>query len=102
MAHVMTQPVPSAGVRTGFFSRHLPSRDQLLRSEAVWLAVIGFVVVAKILSDTVVPITFRSAGQQSLFTWTYVLTLGCLGLVGIWCARATGFPAAWDARVTSL
>jgi len=101
MAHVTTQPVSAAALRAGFLSRHLPSRDQLLRSEAVWLALMLFLVVVKILSDTVIPVTFRSAGQQSLFTWEAVITIASLGLVGIWCARATGFAAAWDVRVTS-
>lgn len=91
MAQVITRPLPGTAIGTGFFSRHLPSRDQLLRSEAVWLVLVAFIVIAKILSDTVVPITFRAAGQESIFSWTYVLTLGLLGLLGIWCARATGF-----------
>src|SRR5262249_28092324 len=101
MAHVTTQPASSTALRVGFRSRHLPSRDQLLRSEAVWLALMLFVAVIKILGETVVHVTYRSAGQESLFTWEGVLTIASLGLVGIWSARATGFPVAWDVRVTS-
>ena len=101
MAHVLAQPAPRAANVSAFISRHLPSRDQLLRSEAVWLALVAYPALAKILSDTVVPITFRSPGQQGLFTWDSVAIYTALGLVGIWCARATGFPAAWDARISS-
>jgi hypothetical protein len=67
----------------------------------VWLALIGYVALAKILSDTVVPVTFRNPTQQDLFTWSSIATLGALGLIGIWSARVTGFPAAWDKRIST-
>ncbi len=101
MAQVLVQPAPRASQVFAFLSRRLPSGDQLLRSEAVWLMLMAYLALAKILSDTVVPITFRSPGQQGLFTWDSVAIYTVLGLVGIWCARATGFPAAWDARMSS-
>jgi hypothetical protein len=101
MAHVLTQPAPRAASFAELISRHLPSRDQLLRSEAVWLVLMAYLAAAKILNDTVVPITFRSSGQVGLFSWSGVVTYVLLGLVGMWCARATGFPAAWDVRIST-
>src|SRR5262249_24976225 len=64
MTHVLTQPVATTTqVRSGFIARHVPTRDQLLRSEAVWLALMIFVVLLKTLGDTVVHVTYRSAGH---------------------------------------
>lgn len=101
MAYALAPSAPSAIHRSAIFNRRLPTRDQWLRSEAVWAGLIAYLALAKILSDTLVPITFRSEGQASLFSWSGIVTYGLLGLVGLWCARATGFPAAWDARISS-
>ncbi len=66
-----------------------------------WLALVAYLAVAKVLSLTVVPITFRSAGQESLFDWTTLGLFALLGLVGVVLAERTGFPAAWDAQVSN-
>ena len=58
-------------------------------------------LVAKAVSVTVVPITFRSAGQEALFDWPTLVVYAALGLVGVVLAERTGFPAAWDARVSN-
>jgi len=62
---------------------------------------VSYLVLAKVLSDTLVPIRFRSGGQEDLFAWSTIAVFAGLGLVGIWSGRATGFPAAWDARTSS-
>jgi len=100
-ASIAVQPAPRVASISAFLNRYLPTRDQILRTQSVWLALIAYVAFAKILSDTVVAITFRSPSQQDLFTWSNIATLGALGLVGIWSARVTGFPAAWDKRITT-
>jgi hypothetical protein len=61
----------------------------------------AYLVVMKVLSLTLVPITFRSEGQESLFSWTTLGVITVLGLIGVWCAARTGFPAAWDGRVSA-
>jgi hypothetical protein len=66
---------------------------------AIWLALMGYLVLAKVLSVTVIPIGFRSEEQASLFDWSTIGLYTVLGLVGVWCAHETGFPAAWDPRV---
>ena len=70
-------------------------------SVVVWLGLVAYLAVVKVLSLTLVPITFRSAGQESLFNWTTLAVIAALGLVGVWCARRTGFPDAWDTRITN-
>src|SRR5258708_23430221 len=94
MAHVLTQPAPRASIVSAFISHHLPSRDQLLRSEAVWLALMAYLAVAKILSDTVVPITFRSPTQQALFTWDSVAIYTLLAICRGW-SEDFVYAASW-------
>jgi hypothetical protein len=72
---------------------------RLSSSVAFWLALVGYLVVAKVLSLTLVPITFRSSGQESLFDWTSLGVHAALGLIGVVLAERTSFPAAWDARI---
>ena len=79
-------------------ARRLP---RLSSSVVTWLALVAYLVVAKVLSLTLVPITFRSAGQETLFDWTSLGVFAALGLVGVVLAERTGFPAAWDARVSN-
>ena len=78
--------------------RRLP---RLSSSVVTWLALVAYLVVAKVLSLTLVPITFRSSGQESLFDWTSLGIFAVLGLIGVVLADRTGFPAAWDARVAN-
>jgi len=66
-----------------------------------WLALVAYLMVAKLLSLTLIPITFRGAGQEHLFDWTSLAVYAALGLVGVVLAARTGFPAAWDARVSN-
>ena len=93
-AHPATNPLhatPPAACR----------RPGLSGSIITWLALVAYLAVAKVLSLTVVPIAFRSAGQQSLFDWTTLGLFALLGLAGVALAEHTGFPAAWDARVSN-
>jgi hypothetical protein len=39
--------------------------------------------------------------RSALFSWPAIGIIGLAGLVGIWLADRTGFPAAWDARVSN-
>jgi hypothetical protein len=57
-----------------------------LRSDAIWVGLIAYLALAKILSDALVPITFRGEGQASFFSRSSVISYGLLGSVGIFCA----------------
>jgi hypothetical protein len=101
MAHSLTHPPLSTTYCPGWIRRLSPSPQEFLRSELIWFGLMAYLALAKVLSETLVPVTFRSEGQAELFSWTSILTYGLLGLVGIWCGRAIGFPAAWDARISN-
>jgi hypothetical protein len=101
MADATAQPALPTSRVLSRLSGMLPSSDQFIRSEVVWLGVVAYLVLAKILSETLVPIGFRGSGQGELFAWSNVALFSTLGFIGLWCGRATGFPEAWDARITA-
>src|SRR6266545_1980100 len=101
MARVIAHPAQPASYLLGRLGSVLPTHEQLMRSEVIWLGLVGYLILAKILSETLVPIGFRGSDQQELFDWSNVLLFGALGLIGIWCGRATGFPEAWAAHVSN-
>src|SRR5438132_12390903 len=53
MAHVLAQPALRAANASAFVSRHVPSRDQLLRSEAVWLVLMAYLALGRARSGLV-------------------------------------------------
>jgi hypothetical protein len=69
-------------------------------SVRVWLGLVGYLLLAKLLSSTIVPITFRSPGQQQLFDWRTIAVYSLLGLAGVLLAQRTGFADALDRRVS--
>src|SRR5438874_2472702 len=101
MARVIAHPSQPASHLLGRLSSLLPTREQLMRSEVIWIGLVGYMVLAKILSETLIPIGFRSADQQDLVAWSNVLLVAALGLIGMWCGRATGFPEASAAYVSN-
>ncbi len=101
MARVIAHPAQPASYLLGRLGSVLPTHEQLMRSEVIWLGLVGYLILAKILSETLVPIGFRGSDQQELFDWSNVRLFGALGLIGIWCGRATGFPEAWAAHVSN-
>jgi hypothetical protein len=83
-----------------FAGRVLPGGGALLRSEGVWLALVTFLGLVHLF------IVFVGGGLQDdpravLFSWPAIGIIGLAGLVGIWLADRTGFPAAWDACVSN-
>jgi hypothetical protein len=72
----------------------------LANSMWVWLVLVGFLVLVNLF------ITFVGAGLErdprvGLFSWPAIAIFGVLGAVGLWFAHRTGFPAAWDPRVST-
>ncbi len=92
-----TTPVDPLRVPTAETGR----QSRLTSSIVAWLAVVAYLVVAKLLSLTLIPITFRGAGQERLFEWTNLAVFAVLGLIGVVLADRTGFPTAWDRRVSN-
>jgi hypothetical protein len=72
----------------------------LANSTRVWLVLVAFLGVVNLF------ITYVGAGLESdpraqLFSWPVIVVVGLLGLAGIWLSHRTGFPAAWDARISN-
>jgi hypothetical protein len=73
---------------------------RLFSSAFTWLCLAAYLGAVKVLSVTLIPITFRAADQEALFDWTTLGIYSALGLVGVVLAERTGFMAAWDVRVS--
>jgi hypothetical protein len=73
-------------------------------SYLTFLALVGYVVAVKLLLayTNFPPEMFPHPSQRESFSWDFIL-LGVLvpGLVGVWLAHLTGFPAMWDPRVSN-
>jgi hypothetical protein len=69
------------------------------RDAATWLVLVAYVAVAKVVVDVFLPNAFASDDQRDAFSWAVIGTLSLLGLVGVWLATRTGFPAAWGEGV---
>jgi hypothetical protein len=65
----------------------------------VWLALMIYLALIKLLLDSFFPQAFSDPAQVSLFAWPALGIIGALGLLGAWLAATTGFPSAWDARI---
>ena len=77
-----------------------PLRRNWPRSEGVWLALVTFLGLVHLF------IVFIGAGLENdpraqLFDWPAIGSIGLLGLIGIWLADLTGFPAAWSADISN-
>jgi hypothetical protein len=86
-----------ARVATRFTSRPDTIREEFVNSAVVWLALMAYWLVADVLLTVYPP---DPSGRQ--LPPDGALGIGvfaAFGLVGIWCAARTGFPAAWDARI---
>jgi hypothetical protein len=69
------------------------------RSVRTWLILMAFLgVVELFISLFGVGPTTASTG---VFVWPVLVGVGLAGLAGIWLSDRTGFPSAWDARVSN-
>ena len=69
-----------------------------LQPFAIWLVLIGYVVVAKLVLDAFLPHAFALPGQA--FSWQGIIISAAAGLAGVGLARETGFSPAWTPRVS--
>ncbi|MFN8491278.1 MAG: hypothetical protein U0350_27015 [Caldilineaceae bacterium] len=69
-------------------------------SVKVWLGLVAYLVLVKIII-TFFPATFSSVDQAAVFAWPALGIWAVLGLIGVWFAHKTGFPSAWDARLSN-
>ena len=76
------------------------SPKRLSNSVFVWLVLVAYMVIVKIVLDTFLPHAFADPGQAALFGWVPLGIFSVLGLIGVLLAERTGFPDAWDKRVS--
>jgi hypothetical protein len=98
VAQSIAPSIPLSG--TPFLIRLLRGPSAFANSTRVWLVLVAFLGVVNLL------ITFVGAGLERdprsvLFSWPAIAVVGLAGLGGIWFSHRTGFPAAWDARISN-
>ncbi len=69
-------------------------------STKIYLGLIAFMVTVKVIF-LLFPTVFPGADQESAFSWTTILVIALMGLIGLFLSRRTGFPDIWDARVSN-
>jgi len=68
-------------------------------STTVWLALMAYVVLVKLII-TAFPAAFRNAAQQAFFEWQLLPVWAVAGLLGVWLATRTGFPEPLGAGIS--
>lgn len=68
-------------------------------SARVWLGCVGFLVVVE-LYIVLIGGGLEKDPRIGLFAPLSIAVFGVAGLVGIWLSHRTGFPAAWDSRIS--
>ena len=76
------------------------SQKRLSGSVIVWLVLVAYLAIVKILLDAFLPHAFADPGQAALFGWVPLGIFSLLGLIGVWLSEKTGFPDAWDDRIS--
>jgi hypothetical protein len=79
----------------------LGKRRRLSSSVVAWLALVLYLLLVKLILVTFLPNAFADPAQAAPFGWAPLLIIAALGLIGAWLAPRTGFPEAWDRRVSN-
>jgi hypothetical protein len=72
---------------------------RVLQPFIIWLGLMAYVVLAKLLLDAFLPQAFASPDQAALFGWLPITAISAAGIVGVWFAQRTGFAPAWTSGV---
>jgi hypothetical protein len=70
-------------------------------SPIIWLFLVAYLGLAAFLVTVVFPVQFVDRSQSGLFEAQAVIAIGGMGLIGVWLSMRTGFPNAWDARISN-
>ena len=63
----------------------------------IFLGMMGFVVLAKILL-ALIPTPFTNSSQTAVFTWPAIVVFAAAGLLGVLLSQRIGLPAFWEGR----
>jgi hypothetical protein len=77
----------------GIVRRHEPA--------LVWLGVMLYFGLVKLILDTWLPGAFADPDQAALFAWPAIGIYTLVGLLGVWLADHSGFPRPWTGWVVS-
>ena len=69
-------------------------KQSLAISIKIYLGLMAYLVLVKLIL-TFLPQVFRSPAQAAVFEWKFLAVWMALGLIGVFFADKTGFPAAW-------
>lgn len=71
-------------------------------SSTVWvyLALMVYLILAKIILSFI-PVTYTDPSQGAVLQWPSIGILIVAGLIGVFLADRTGFPLAWDDRISN-
>jgi hypothetical protein len=79
---------PTNALRVGeIFRRHEPA--------LVWLGLMLYLGLVKVILDTWLPGAFADPGQAALFVWPAIGVYTLVGLGGVWLSDHSGFPRPW-------
>jgi hypothetical protein len=67
-----------------------------LNSLATWLALVAVLVASRILAYTLFTSAFNDLQQAAYFAWPALALISVLGVVGVYFAHLSGFPAAFS------
>lgn len=70
-------------------------------SPIVWLLLVAYLGIAAFLVTIVFPVQFIDRSQSGFFETQGVIAIGIMGLIGVWLSMHTGFPDAWDGKVSN-
>jgi hypothetical protein len=79
----------------------LGSTRRLSGSVKVWLALVVYLALTKVVIDAIFPQALADPAQAALFQWVPLGIFSLLGLIGVVLAERTGFPDAWSARISN-
>lgn len=82
-------------------SVRLVRTGKLSSSILVWVALVAFMIVVKLVLSAFFPNALKDPTQAALFDWIPLSIIGLLGLVGVLLSERVGFPEAWDIRVSN-
>jgi hypothetical protein len=68
----------------------------------VWLLLVTYLGLVGFLVTIVFPVQFVDRSQSGFFELQGVIAIGVLGLIGVLLSMRTGFPDAWDAKVSDI
>ena len=94
MSPASAQPLPASASRwSSVWERY--------NSLIVWLLLFAYLGIVAFLVTVVFPVEFLDRSQAGFFEAQGVIAIGIMGLIGAWISMYTGFPGAWDAKVTN-